>query len=451
MSAEPIVFEDPDLDPTPRPDELRGGITFAAFYGEAEAVGGRHWENATPAERDWIATSAAITDRRAAAQARQAGYPSVAAFLAATEDPVPLRAIASRRSTGRPETDAEAEARWARANLPAEEVEVYRRHHYGDRYVPKTIGCRTAVDLRCGLVLDQLAGEFLTPEGPCVIYGRGGTGKGMVTCWLVRRLVRAGHVVMIVDFEGHEREWGSRLRGLGLTDDELARVHYRAPFGSDWTMPTGALSVVAELIRTDAERLGVTYLIVDSYSVATSNGDTMGGEAAAREYFSALARIGLPSLTIAHVRGDSGRFPDRPFGSVFVHNLARETWAVERVGDDPEVTDAEPFAPHVVALELRNKKANARPAIPAQFVTFSFYADGTIEATDDRPGGRTVADMAADVLADGPMTLPAIRKAIAEDTGESVSEDALRKALGVRGHGRFVQSTGKRPRTWALR
>ena len=59
------------------------------------------------------------------------------------------------------------------------------------------------------------------------------------------------------------------MRGLGLADVELSQVHYRAPFGSDWTAPTGPLSNVAALIREDAERLGVTYLLVDSYSVGT--------------------------------------------------------------------------------------------------------------------------------------------------------------------------------------
>lgn len=373
--------------------------------------------------------------------------------------PAPRRpsiAIIRRQPMAQPrakETDAEAEARWARAGIPpGEELETYRRLHYGERYVIKTIGRRTALDLRHGDLLMQLCDPFLTPEGATVVYARGGTGKGMFTCWLVKRLVAAGHVVMVVDFEGHEREWGSRLRGLGLTDEELARVHYRAPFASDWTAPTGSLAVVADAIRDDAAKLGVTFLIVDSYSVATSNGDTMGGEAAAREYFSGLARIGLPSLTIAHVRGDSGKFPDRPFGSVFVHNLARETWAVERVGDDEPDLDPDLIrvGPHIVALELRNKKANARPISPAQFVTFSFFADGTIEVVTDRPAGRAVADLAADALAEGPMTLAKIAAAIKEDTGEVIAEKVLRVTM-KRHPQRFAESPSGRPRTWDTR
>ena len=318
---------------------------------------------------------------------------------------------------------------------------------------PVTIGTRTAADLSYGMPPDQLADPYLTPEGPTVIYARGGTGKGMVTCLFIRRLVRAGHVVMVLDFEGHEREWGSRLRGLGLTDDELGRVHYRAPFDvGDWTAGTGALSKVATLVRDDAARLGATYLVVDSYSVATSNGDTMGGEAAAREYFTALATIGLPSLTIAHVRGDSGKFPERPFGSVFVHNLCRESWAVEQIGDEPDDDpDLIRVGPHVIALELRNRKANGRAAAAAQFVTFSFYADGTIDATTDRPAGRSVADLIADALADGPLTMPKVRSAIREDTGQDIGENALRSAL-TRHPRRFVQDkSGKRPYPWSVR
>jgi hypothetical protein len=331
------------------------------------------------------------------------------------------------------------------------ELETVASRRAGTR-ADRQVGSRTAADLRCGMPPDQLADPFLTAEGPTVIYARGGTGKGLMACLLIKRIVAAGYLVMVVDYEGHEREWGSRLRGLGLTEDELAHVHYRAPFAPDWTAPTGSLATSADAIREDAERLGVTYLVVDSYSVATSNGDTMGGEQAAREYFGALARIGLPSLTIAHVRGDSGRFPERPFGSVFVHNLARETWAVERVGDGEPESDPDliQIGPHVVALELRNKKSNARPICPAQFVTFSFFGDGTIEVATGGPADRSVADLAADVLAEKPLPLAKIAAAIKEDTGRAVSGDALSVTL-KRYPRRFQQSTSGRPRTWSVR
>jgi len=225
---------------------------------------------------------------------------------------------------------------------------------------PSGIGGRTAADLPAGPPPPTLAGPFLDPDGATILFGRGGHGKGVTACWLNQQLVTAGGTTMILDFEGHEREWGSRLRGLGMTDADLGRIHYRAPFGADWTAPTGALSIIAPAIRADCDRLGITYIVVDSYSPATSNGDTMGGESAAREYFGALARIGRPSLTIAHVRGDSERFPERPFGSVFVHNFARSTWVIHAEGDqDNDGMDA--TQPNVLRLELRNQKHSGRP------------------------------------------------------------------------------------------
>jgi hypothetical protein len=316
-----------------------------------------------------------------------------------------------------------------------------------------TIGTRTALDLACGSPPDQLAGPFLTPEGATIVYGKGGVGKGVLACFLIKQVVEAGHVVLVVDFEGHEREWGSRLRGLGLTDDQLGHIHYRAPFGDDWTARRGSLSDVAQLLRDDRDRVAATLLVVDSYTAATSTGDTMGGSPAAQEYFGALALIGVPSLTIAHVRGDSPRFADRPFGSVFVHNLARETWAVEQTGDDDDSWDPDlaGVGPHVVPLELRNKKANSRPKSPAQFVTFSFFLDGTIEATQDVPAGRSVADQAADVLVATPgLTSKAIVAAIKEDAGRAVSEEVVNLTLR-RDARRFVADKAKRPYRWTIR
>lgn len=315
-----------------------------------------------------------------------------------------------------------------------------------------SIGTRTARDLLCGAPPDQLVEPFLTPEDATIIYGPGGVGKGVICCWLIKRLVEAAHVVLLVDFEGHEREWGSRLRGLGLADEQLERIHYRAPFGLDWEAERGSLDDVADLLRIERHRLDATYLVVDSYSVATSNGDAMGGKQAAQEYFTALTRIGLPSTTIAHVRGDGGRFPDKPFGSVHVHNMARETWAVEQLSDEDDDYDPDliQFGPHVVSLELRNKKANGRAKSPPQFVTFSFFGDGTIEVATVAPR-LSVADLAAGILTATPdLTAKEIAAAIKEDTGRVVTEQSLRVTLD-RYPQRFVRDTAKRPHKWATR
>ena len=84
-------------------------------------------------------------------------------------------------------SDAEFEARIRLSGVTEEEKALYRRM----RYAGRTIGARTARDLRHGDAPPQLAGAFLTAEGPTVLYARGGTGKGLLACWFVRDLVRA--------------------------------------------------------------------------------------------------------------------------------------------------------------------------------------------------------------------------------------------------------------------
>jgi hypothetical protein len=314
-----------------------------------------------------------------------------------------------------------------------------------------SIGARTARDLACGLPPDQLAGEFLTPEGATILYGKGGVGKGVLACWFIGQLVAAGHIVLLVDFENHEREWGSRLRGLGLTDEQLDRVHYRAPFAPDWEAERGSLYQVAHLLRIERHELEATYLVVDSYSVATSTGDTMGGQTAAQEFYNALSVVGLPSLTVAHVAGAAVRFPDKPFGSVFVHNLARETWAVEAVNDDDDGFDADldRFGPHVVGLELRNRKSNSRAKVGPQFVAFSFFPNGSIEVDRSAPG-MTLASLADGILTTTPgMTTKEIAAAIREDTGKAYDADDIRKTM-AREPRRFAVDKGKRPHRWSV-
>jgi len=76
---------------------------------------------------------------------------------------------------------------------------------------------------------------------------------------------------------------------------------------------------------------------------------------------------------VAHVKGDSGKFPDRPFGSVFVHNLARETWAVERLGDEPD-TD-----PDLIRVGQMLQIPDASMALPA-------YTRGASDSQTHRVG-----------------------------------------------------------------
>jgi hypothetical protein len=253
----------------------------------------------------------------------------------------------------------------------------------------------------------------------------------------------------MVDYEHHEHEWGSRLRGLGASADERAHFHYRSPFASDWEAKRGSLLDVAESLRSEAELIGAHRIVVDSYVLATSTGDSMGGQAGAQDYFKALAVIGLPSITLAHVTGNADRFPDKPFGSVFVHNFARETWAMEqKAQNDGPVDRLVDALTSTIHVELRNKKSNGRARAVPYFMDISFGANGDIDVS---PVNRrlNISELVDAVLRATPgLAVAAIVKAILEDTGEKVKPEAVTDVLRKTAD-RYVHSS-TRPFKWSL-
>ncbi len=315
-------------------------------------------------------------------------------------------------------------------------------------FASASIGDQTAEDLPWGKPPPQMAPPFLTPEGATVLYGKGGVGKGMTACWLVQRLVRDGTAVMVLDFEFHPREWGSRLRRMGLTAGELRMVHYRSPSSDAWTAKGGDLARVWELVRADCDRLGVGYLVVDSYTTGSAGDSELGGQEAAKAFFGALSLLQRPSLVLAHVNGQAQRFPEKPFGSVFVHNLARETWAVE-ASEEQGDADAQrmPGDPdYTVELELRNMKQNTRGKARPQRLSFSVW-----DGDDARPGSiavehgtvgagkQSVAQMMLDAIEDrGPLTAKQMAEAILDMWGERVDAASIRQALKRDGGARFT-------------
>ena len=331
----------------------------------------------------------------------------------------------------------------------------------GKRYRPKeeqpinpdqipTVGEETLYDLPFGATPPQLVPPFLTPEGATIIYGPGGVGKGFLGTYFARELVRTNRRVTIIDFENHPREWARRAHGMGFTDAELTMVNYRAPFGHAWTAPTGSLFEIADQLTTDLDNTEARsdYLIIDSYTTGTTTGDNMGGMAAAQEFFNGLARLKRSALVIAHVAGGQEKWPTRPFGSVFVHNLARETWAVERTnGEEPadEAAEDAEFGP--MTLELRNRKANGNLKSPPQFFTFNFE-EGVISIDRGSPFNRTLSDMAYGILCrtKKPLTVKELSVALKADEDKTVTDKVLRITLERR-RDRFTR-TEDTPYKW---
>lgn len=312
----------------------------------------------------------------------------------------------------------------------------------------------TLADIEVTQDLPQLVPPFLAPEGVTVIYGRGGVGKGMLSIWLVMVLIRTGYKVMLVDYEGHPKEWAKRAHKMGFTDAEKEAVQYRAPFGKQWNSKTrGALHEVVDLLAREVQENAIDYLIIDSFTTSTSTGDGLGGKDAAQEFFTAVERIGVPAAVIAHVAGASGRFPDRPFGSVFVHNLARETWAMERTSEgevDIEFDiETHRLQPKVMSLELRNmKKSDGEQQVKPEFIAFSFYFDGHIEVNRDQPEPTNRAALFQRLLQRmGKSTIKALCKAVKDETGDTVSEENARTIIG-RNRAMFTKDETAVPTLW---
>jgi hypothetical protein len=157
--------------------------------------------------------------------------------------------------------------------------------------------------------------------------------------------------VALLDWEFDGWEHKARMcRLLGRTDD-LPPILYRRceePLYSQ-----------VDSIRKALREHEVGAVVIDSLAFAC-DGPPEESETA-RRFMSAVRRLGVPALAIAHVT--KGGDHDRPFGSAFWHNGARLTWFLEK---QQEVGDNE------LVVGLFNKKANtARLHPPLAFkVTF---------------------------------------------------------------------------------
>lgn len=269
--------------------------------------------------------------------------------------------------------------------------------------------------------------DRLDPEGSTVLFGEGGVGKGVEAASWIVGLVGLGYRVLLVDYEGHPGEWARRIGTLGGRDVSEA-VMYVMPAGPAWQGVRGPLWAQADDLRRLADEHGATYMVVDSAVPACGATDPLKPEAAS-QYAMGLERIGRPALTLAHVtKAGDGRMP---FGSAFWHNLSRVTWSLERDGE---------------TLILNNRKANSYAWLGRFAVTFTWH-DGALGEVSERSYSLALADMLAEVLANGPLTVAEICAQLDPDEdGAPPKADSIRKTLR-RGCPEHYRKVGDR---WAL-
>lgn len=291
---------------------------------------------------------------------------------------------------------------------------------------------------------EPLLPPFLAPEGATVLYGKGGRLKGYTALHWTRELLQLPNIdrILILDFENHPYEWGGRAHALGFTESERRRVDYITPYGDYWPFEKHQRGPLSKIVRPLHEFMvpGHDFIVVDSYTTATSEGDTMGGAPAAQEFFNAFHSLGRPGLVLAHVAGGQGRFPDRPFGSVFVHNLARETWAVEK-SDEKEDEAYDPIEERgFEVIELRQKKSNG--SATQRPVSYRFdFSEGEIKVTNVSPKTPVLAETFRAILmsANEALSVKEIAAAYKSREARSISEDTILKTLKRREGDWFIR------------
>ena len=275
------------------------------------------------------------------------------------------------------------------------------------------------------LLLDRLE-----PDAHTILFGDGGTGKGVIAAWWVSKLTRElGMRVAVLDYERNARfEWKPRLRAFGVNVDS-DEVWIAQPDKPIWE--------IAEALRDELADKSIDYVVVDSVTYACM-GLEVEKSATAVKYSHAIDDIAKPTLSLAHTTKMDAD-PKHPFGSVFWSNGARLTiGASKRDGD----------------VLIQVKKVNARTGFASQIIAWGWATDGThgpseVPPTlDERAASMPTAHRIIDALANGAMTAKDIKDALDADGFGEVLLSAVQAAL-TRGkkEGTFV-SDGKNPASW---
>jgi hypothetical protein len=349
-------------------------------------------DQAAEHERDQAAAEALLREQAAAAEAE---------YEAVIPDFEVETVTCTEGHTWRPDWPGESEAHRAlphksrdwgiRAGKPRDHRPLYER-----------IGARLLTQIDRDPPPPLLVGR-IAPEGHTIIFGPGGAGKGLITCsWLVKYADQGGRA-LVLDFEDHPEEWARRVHGLGGPEAAEAILH---------VSPFRAGKVEWQDFYEAADKHEASLVVIDSVAYAVPGADP--SEAKAATAYSALIQpFGRPVLSLAHMnRAGDLRYP---FGSVFWHAGARLTWSA-----DP---DAER------GTKIQNRKANNYEWQGAYMVT-SEWLDGIPRNVFEESFSVTVADRIAEVLADRPLTLDAIHKAInADEGGVEVKRDTVKRTL----------------------
>lgn len=275
--------------------------------------------------------------------------------------------------------------------------------------VPQPVPFRTLADLDTTPPGDLLL-DMLEPEGPTLIYGAGGVGKGMTATWMMRDLVKTGLRPLVYDAENRPKEWARRAHGLGI---DRGRVVYMQPHELPTKLQGKPFWDVAPHVAQVAEAAECGVVIIDSVlaAVGVAEERLKSDASAPYRYVAALDNVlGLPSVSIGHTAKNQPE--GEPYGSVAWINAMRLTWlGTTAAGDGHRV-------------RWRPMKRNERGHISAVQLAFSYSDDGRpsdVEVLDD---DRTSRDWITDALMHGPLSVEELAENMISES-EEYSEAAM--------------------------
>ncbi len=190
----------------------------------------------------------------------------------------------------------------------------------------------------------MLFDPFLVKDGANLIFGDGGTGKTMFCLRMALSLATGkellGYVpneavgTLFVDYEDCEQTASYRLSKI-CADPALGLNPKQAKTFIRYLNPQGApLHTIVPALKKIIQEHHIGLILVDS--VASACGAEPEKAEAASRYYNALKSLNISSLSIAHVVKTESKEQAKAFGSVFWHNLARNTWNISTDDENKE-------------------------------------------------------------------------------------------------------------------
>lgn len=199
---------------------------------------------------------------------------------------------------------------------------------------------------------------FIEYAGPTIFFADGGTGKSMFALAIAvsistGRALLGGSVeplgegeemrpVLYCDYEADDFTHAARLQAICCAAEPAI---YPMPPVFHQRM-TASLTEMAPTIRRRVGEHGAAFVVVDS--IGPARGGSMGdGSSETIRMFTAGRTFGVPWAGIDHISKSKESDKGKPFGSVYTHDMARLTWALDR---DPTGDG--------LVIALTNHKAN---------------------------------------------------------------------------------------------